>query len=404
VGQIKVNQAVFGVFHHFELGRELMQRGLLGTIYSTFPWARLKREGLPHNKVETFPWIHAPEILLWRAGMPSWLSDQTDYLNVLLFDEWMARRIGDCDAFIAISGAGLKTGGLVQKRGGKFVCDRGSTHQRYQERLVNEEHQRWGVNIQVSDPRDTIREEKIYDAADAITVPSSFAQRSFIESGVPANKIHMIPYGVNLSNFAKVSDPTVNTYEVLFVGAVALRKGVPYLLEAFSRIKHPAKRLRLIGAISPCIKRVLYRLPQDNVEFLGPIPQADLAGIMSSSHLLVLPSIEDGFGLVLSQALACGCPVLASTNTGGPDLFTDGVEGFVVPIRDPGALTERMQQLADDPEMQRRMSEAGLRRAKDLGGWTEYGSSWERLLRGLATSSGEPADDSGGLGSFERFG
>jgi starch synthase len=391
---MKVDQAVFGVFHHFELGRELYRRNLLGTIYSTFPWARLKREGLPQAKVETFPWIHAPEMLLWRVGIPSWISDRTGYLNALLFDEFTSRRIGDCDAFVAISGAGLKTGGLVQKRGGKFVCDRGSTHQRYQERLVSEEHQRWGVNIQVSDLRDTIREEKIYDEADAITVPSSFARRSFIESGIPAAKIHMIPYGVNLSNFAKVADPPTDTFEVLFVGGVALRKGIPYLLEAFGRIKHPAKRLRIVGGMSPCVKQVLHRLPQDKVDFLGALPQTSLPHIMSSSHLLVLPSIEDGFGLVLSQALACGCPVLASINTGAEDLFTNGKEGFVVPIRDVGALTERMQQLADDPKTQREMSEAALRRAKDLGGWTEYGSLWKSLLRRLTNAStqedGEP--------------
>lgn len=381
--ELKIDQAVFGVFHHFELGRELHRRNLLGTIYSTFPWTRLKREGLPRDKVKTFPWVHSCEMLLWRLRAPDWITNRTGYANALLFDEWTSGRIGDCDAFIAISGAGLKTGRLIQKRGGKFVCDRGSSHQRFQEHLVSEEYRLWGVTSQVSDPRDSLREEAIYDSADAITVPSSFAQRSFIESGVPAHKIHMIPYGVNLTNFAKVADPAKDTFEVLFVGAVALRKGVPYLLEAFSRTKHRAKRLRIVGAMSPCIKQVLDRLPQENVEFLGPLPQPSLARIMSSSHLLVLPSIEDGFGLVLSQALACGCPLLASTNTGGQDLFTEGKEGFVVPIRDVEALKTRMQQVADDPEMQRRMSEAAIRRAKDLGGWTRYGSLWEGLLMDL---------------------
>lgn len=385
--EMKVNQAVFGVFHHFELGRELQRRGLLGKIYSTFPRIRLKREGLPNTKVETFPWIHGPEMLLGRIGMPSWFLDQTGYINALLFDEWTARRIGDCDALIAISGAALKTGGLVQKRGGKFICDRGSTHQRYQERLIREEHSRWKIDIPISDLRDTIREEKIYETADAITVPSSFAKRSFIESGVPEHKLHVIPYGVHLGNFAKVADPPKDAFEVLFVGALALRKGVPYLLEAFSQIKHPSKRLRLIGAMSPCLKEVLDRLPKENVEFLGSVPQSSLRGIMSRSHLLVLPSIEDGFGLVLSQALACGCPVIASSNTGGENLFTHGEEGFLVPIREVGALTERMQQLADDPEMQRQMSEAGLRRVRQLDGWTQYGSLWENLLRRLTLST-----------------
>ena len=71
------------------------------------------------------------------------------------------------------------------------------------------------------------------------------------------------------------------------------------------------------------------------MEFLGVVGQERLAELMSTSHVMVLPSIEEGLALVQGQAMACGCPVIASTNTGAEDLFTDGVEGFVVPIRDP---------------------------------------------------------------------
>ena len=383
---MKVSQAVFGVFHHFELARELDRRGLLDTVYSTWPWARLKREGIDRSKVQTYPWLHTTEMLLRRAGLlPNWLGDELGYQTALRFDEWTARRIGkidslNIDALIAISGAGLKTGRMLQQRGGKFICDRGSTHQRYQAEIVAEEFRRWGLPAPPNDLRDTVREEEIYAAADAITVPSSFSRRTVVEQGVPAEKLHTIPYGVRLETFAKVADPSIDAFEVLFAGHVSLRKGVPYLLQAFAQVKHPAKRLRLVGAIAPEIKTLLARLPQRNVEFLGSVPQTQLPRMMSESHVLVLPSIEDGFGLVLSQALACGCPVLASTNTGGDDLITDGVEGYIVPIRDVTALTNRMQHLADDPALQQRMSEAALARVQQLGGWRQYGDQWEDLL------------------------
>lgn len=386
---MRVSQAVFGVFHHFELARELDRRGHLDTIYSTWPWARLKREGLPHNKVQTFPWLHTPEMLLRRAGMlPQWLEDDLGYQNALRFDDWTARRVGAVDALIGISGAGLKTGRLLQQRGGKFICDRGSSHQRYQAEIVADEFRRWGLPAPHDDIRDTVREEAIYEMADAITVPSSFSRRSFIEQGVPAEKLHTIPYGVRLETFSKVGDPSPDCFEVLFAGHVSLRKGVPYLLQAFAQVEHPRKRLRLAGAVAPEITELLGRLPQQNVEFLGSIPQPQLVKMMSESHVLVLPSVEDGFGLVLSQALACGCPIIASTNTGGDDLITDGVEGFIVPIRDADTLAARMQQLADDPWLQRRMSEAALVRVHHLGGWTHYGDLWESLLLHLTQSHG----------------
>ena len=381
---MRVSQAVFGVFHHFELARELNRRGLLGTVYSTWPWKRLLREGLPHRHVETFPWIHTSEMLLRRAGMlPPWLEDAMGYRNALLFDDWTARRATDCDVLIALSGAALKTGQLLQKRGGIFICDRGSTHQRYQEQIVSEEYRRWNVSHPVSDPRDTLREEQIYAVANAITVPSSFARRSFVELGVPAEKVHTIPYGVRLESFSKMTDPSQESFDVLFAGSVSLRKGVPYLLQAFQKVRHPRKRLRIVGALSPEIKPVLERLPQEGVEFLGSVPQAQLPQFMSQSHVLVLPSIEEGLALVQGQALACGCPVLATPNTGSEDLFTDEVEGFIVPVRDVDALTDRMQRIADDRELQRRMSAAALARVKHIGGWAQYGDGWERLLRQL---------------------
>ncbi len=381
---MKVSQAVFGVFHHFELARELDRRGLLDTVYSTWPWARLKREGLSRGKVETFSWIHTPEMLLGRTGLlPNGLGNELRYQNALRFDDWTNRRIGEVDVLVAISGAALKTGRTVQQRGGVFLCDRGSSHQRYQAELLADEFRRWGLAAPDSDARDIGREEAIYEQADGITVASSFSRRSFVAMGVAEEKLHTIPYGVRLEAFSKVGEPAADRFEALFAGQVSLRKGIPYLLEAFAALKHPRKRVRIAGAMSPEIRTLLARLPQEQVEFLGSVAQAELPRMMSESHVLVLPSIEDGFGMVLSQAMACGCPILATTNTGGDDLITDGVEGFIVPIRDAAALTARMQQLADDPALQQRMSEAALARVRRIGGWRQYGDQWETLLQKL---------------------
>jgi starch synthase len=385
---MRIIQAVFGVFHHFELARELDKRGHLERVYSSWPWARLKREGLPHSKVETFPWLQTPEYLLTRSGVDwTWATDHLGYWNAVAFDRWTDRRMSrgnvPCDALIAIAGAGLLTGKRLQERGGVFICDRGSTHQRYQEVIVSNEYRRWGVDRAVSDERDTVREELIYTQADAITIPSLVSARSFVEMGVPAEKLHVIPYGVRLEDFYPVAEPATDRFDVLFAGSVGLRKGVPYLLEAFAQLRHPNKRLRMAGAVQPELKQVLGRLPREQVEFLGPVPRERLRKLMSTSHVLVLPSIEEGFGMVVGQAMACRCPPICSANTGGADMFTDGVEGFVVPIRDAAAIAERMQELADDPLRQRSMREAALRRVTSIGGWSEYGDRWEQLLQQL---------------------
>jgi alpha-maltose-1-phosphate synthase len=384
---MKIVQASFGVFHHFELARELHRRGHLDRIYSTYPWRRLEREGLPRNLVETFPWVHTTQILLGQKNLltPS-LSALLAYRNATLFDRWTRNRIPDCDALIALSGAALATGKKIQQRGGKFICDRGSTNRAFQNRLLREEFLRWNQPYNLEEAREMAREKAIYEQADAIVVPSHVALRSFLAEGYAPEKLHVIPYGVRLERFTKVGHPPSGPdapFEVIFVGGISLRKGIPYLLQAFARLKHPRKRLRIIGTVPTAFKPFLATLPQKQVEFLGSRPQSELPSYMSTSHVMVLPSIEEGLALVQGQALACGCPIVATAATGSEDLFTDGVEGFIVPIRDLDGLTDRMQRIADEPGLRDRMSAAALARVQQIGGWTQYGDQWESLLHRL---------------------
>ncbi|MDE1161834.1 MAG: glycosyltransferase [Acidobacteriaceae bacterium] len=389
---MQIAQAVFGVFHHFELARELEKRGHLQRVYSTWPWRRLQREGIAQDKVATFPWLHTAQYLAGRAPVDlRWLTKPIDQQIAPTFDHWQLRQFRSQlsrkqplpDALISISGASHHSGIWLQEHGGRFICDRGSSHHRYQMEIVSEEFARWKVPGEPVDIRNVVREEEIYRVADAITVPSSFAARSFIEMGVPAEKVHRIPYGVRLERFQSGPIQSEGEFNVLFAGQVGIRKGVPYLLQAFKNLPFKKKTLRIVGAVQPEIKNLLGSFQTENVEFLGSLPQDELIGLMQRSHLLVLPSIEEGLALVQAQALACGCPILCSTNTGGEDLITDGVEGYVVPVRDVQAMTERMERLAGDRELWLKMREAALLRVQHLGGWSSYGDQWETLLRTL---------------------
>ncbi len=398
---MRVSQAVFGVFHHFELAHQLRRYDYLDTVYSTYPWRRLQREGLPHEYVQTFPWIHGGLAALARFGLyPSPWTEGLDWWNALAFDKWMTRRIArskaKLDALIGISGAGLTAGALVQSHGGKYICDRGSTHARYQWRLLSEEHQHWDAPLDIYDPRDTEREEKQYDQADCIVVPSSFAARSFVAEGIAAEKLHVIPYGVRLDSFqpsADVSAPDRHLRSfvcwsgqpeerrALFAGGI--RKSAP----------SPQTSAHSRPDVPPHEAAISANLPMENVEIVGAVSRAELVRYFSRSHAMVLPSLEEGLALVQGEAMACGCPVIATPNTGSEDLFTDGKEGFVVPPRDAVALADRLQQLADDPALQQRMSAAALDRVQHLGGWNAYGDRWAQLLRQVCTPPSSGAQE-----------
>jgi len=382
---MRIVQVCVGKFHHFELASQLYSRGLLEMFYTGYPRYKLRESGLPKNRVRSFPWLMAPYMALQRYGiLSSGARKEIAWLAHVTLDNYVARNMPESDGLIALSGAGVRSGRVMKQRGGFYICDRGSSHIRYQDAILREEFERWGATFPGVDVRIMNREEEEYHEADIITVPSEFALNSFIEMGVSKEKLRKVPYGVNLTVFKKVGAPSKEQFDVLFVGQVGFRKGVPYLLQAFSRFAHPSKRLRLVGALQPEMGGFLSRHPTSkDVEFLGTVPHQRLKDIMSQSHVMVLPSVEEGLAYVQAEALACGCPVIGTYNTGATDLFTDGVEGFIMPIRDSAAITEKLQFLADNPVKREEMSQMALKRVNKIGGWRDYGDRMASVIAEL---------------------
>jgi glycosyltransferase involved in cell wall biosynthesis len=371
---MRVVLSTIGKFHTFDLARQLHKRGALRTVFSGYPWFKLKNERLPRESVKTFPYLHAPYMRLFSdSGL---VQQFCEWQDKLWFDRYVTDRLPGCDVFCGLSGSALSSGRLAQSRKAKYICDRGSSHIRVQDRILREEYDRQGIDFCGIDPRFIRREEAEYEAADIITVPSTFALSTFVESGVDRRKMRLAPYGVDLSAFYPCVQRSENTFNVLFVGRITVTKGIVYLLEAFQKLRCARKQLTLVGGVSAELESTINRIrDQEQISLPGHLQQNRLKEIMSASHVMVLPSVEDGFGLVLTQAMACGCPVIASQNTGAQDLFTDGTEGFIVPIRDTVAIADRLQDLADSPDLRFRMSEAALRRVKTIGGWDQYGET-----------------------------
>jgi glycosyltransferase involved in cell wall biosynthesis len=121
------------------------------------------------------------------------------------------------------------------------------------------------------------------------------------------------------------------------------------------------------------------------------VPQPELAGWLSRSTALVLPSIEDGYGLVMLQAMACGCPVIASTNTGGLDCIEQGGNGFIVPVADPDAIADRLTWLAGNPDAARAMRAAAIAQAAHASNVVQYGDAMMSVYRTLLSDGAAAA-------------
>ena len=137
----------------------------------------------------------------------------------------------------------------------------------------------------------------------------------------------------------------------------------------------------------PDVKQILSTLPTENVLFLGRKSHSELREFMSSAHAFVLPSIDDGFGRVLTEALACSCPVICSENTGAFGFIAHGKEGFVVPIRSPENITQSLQQLADDKQLLEAMRHNALQKIQIMRGWGAYTEEFLALCNQLTTNN-----------------
>jgi alpha-maltose-1-phosphate synthase len=383
---MRVVLSTIGKFWSFDLARQMQKRRALTAIFSGYPWFKLKSEGIPKQKVHRFPYLHAPYMRFAPCFRSLHLVRSWEWKDSVTFDRYVARHLPACDIFSGLSGSALHSGRVAKHQGAKYVCDRGSSHIRVQDRILQEEYDRSELSFSGIDHRVIGREEAEYETADVITVPSTFALDTFVESGIPRRKLRLVPYGVDIDTFYPCAPRTENKFQVLFVGSVSVRKGVRYLLEAFRQLECRSKHLVIAGLVSQEMENTIKRVQNCSwISLLGHVGQKQLREIMSTSQVMVLPSVEDGFGLVQAQAMACGCPVIASRNTGAQDLFTDGKEGFIVPIADSGAIRDRLQTLADNPDLRGRMSEAALQRVKSMGGWDQYG---ERIYRIFSESLG----------------
>jgi starch synthase len=384
---MKVAVSTIGKFHTFDLARELHRQDALAAIFTGYPRFKLKHEQLPGRLIKTYPWIHTPYMIprlrnaLGTRAIRTW-----ELLDRASLDRHVSRNLPPCEVFVGLSGSALRSGRIAHSRGARYVCDRGSTHIRTQERLQREEHERWDMPYDPIDPRIMEIEQEEYAEADCVTVPSTFALRSFVAEGVPAAKLRHLPYGVNLTRFHPAGAPDPSRFDVLFVGGMSLRKGVQYLVQAYQRIQHPRLSITFAGIPDPDLIAMLRGrgLWPEQARVIGHVPQPQLKELMSRSHVLVLPSVEEGLALVLAQAMACGCPVVATENTGAGDLLEDGVGGFILPIRDVDQLAERLQRLADQPALRDALSEAATARVRALGGWSDYGDRAMKIYSDLA--------------------
>lgn len=371
---MKVIVSVGGRFHSFNLAQELLKRDALDFIITSYPKFITQKWGLPNEKVKS---VFIKEILerIYRK-LPAFIQNLYNPQAFIcdLFDKLASKKLEKADIFVGWSSFSLYSLRKAKELGVKTILDHGSSHIVYQYEILKEEYKNWGYKPTFDDlphPKVIEKELKEYKEANYIALSSLFAKRTFLEKGVPENKILYIPYGVDLTHFKQVPKQD-NVFRIIFVGKVCLRKGFQYLVQAFSELKLKNSELMVVGPLSNDIMPIFEKY-KNNFNYMGRVPQNELYKYYSQANVFVLPSIEDGFGMVINQAMACGLPVIATENTGGPDIIRDGTDGFIIPIRDVEKLKEKIMFFYENQDVARKIGENAQNKAQSAFSWNDYG-------------------------------
>jgi glycosyltransferase involved in cell wall biosynthesis len=311
---------------------------------------------------------------LLPAGLAAW----NDFAACRMFDRRVARRLrrSGASAVIACEISALATFRAARRLGFATLLDAPSIHHAAQDRLHG-----------TTDPpalhrRIVAVKEAEIALADHILTVSELARQTYVEAGVPAAKVHALPLGADLETFKpEGARGSRESFTFLFCGAMIHRKGFDLLLAAFDRVRadQPAVRLRLAGPRGDAA-HLLDRRGTAGIDILGSLPQGELAAELRRADLLVLPSRNDSYGMVVAEALASGVPVLVSEMVGARDLVHEGRTGWVVPVEDTAALAARMSWCARHPEAVQALGE-DCRRAAESATWPAYHRRLADLLR-----------------------
>lgn len=355
--------------------RRMLHRQLARRSFSGIPPAVVQPlAGMPQA-------MYAAALRIPRAqSLASWLL----YDAKKRFDRAVARAISAerFDAVIALNFSAAATFQAVRETGGLRVLDFIDSHPRYQNRYLRELCGLRDPHRELVFPAVIGRVEIELEFAELIFVPSHFVARQLAAVGIPANRLAVEPYGVDLSGFHPASEPRrpsqTHIHRCLFAGQISFRKGVGVLVEAARRLRGRPVEFHLVG---PMVSPEVMRGIPENVHWRGARVQEGVAEVMRQADFFVLPSVEDAFGLVTLEAMASGLPVIVSDHVGASELITDRKEGFIAPAGDSEALARAIDELLDNEELRVAMSLAARARVEEGCSWEEYG---DRVLTQLS--------------------
>jgi glycosyltransferase involved in cell wall biosynthesis len=301
-----------------------------------------------------------------------------------LFDFWVSRQLGKASVFYGWTHHALWSLKKAKRLGKLTILERANSHPITYTRLLEAEYKKRGMRIKPYHPLIFKKHLQEIQKTDYIAITSQFTKQSLLENGVDEKRILLMPLGVDIDHFvpdlSKGESPPAPLYKrgecddifrVVYVGQICLRKGIPYLLEAWDKLQLKRAELLLVGDLVDEMQEILQRhLGHSTTITVLPHTKNPVSTYQQAS-VCILPTLEDGFGLVVLEAMACGVPVIVTEHTGAKDCVRPNVDGFVIPPYNADAIADTLLYCYRHRDQLKEMERNARQQAQQFS-WTRY--------------------------------
>lgn len=332
----------------------------------------------PYTKVR--PFNELGRLLSKRLGGNAIFNVEKVYYDL---DKYAAGKLKNCNAVYAFEDGALKT--FEQAKSQQMTCyyDLPIGYWRSMHKILDEERRKkpeWAETLQnFKDSREKLnRKDKELELADQIFVASTFTAHTLEEFPQELAPVKIIPYGFPEITNKKIYPKKFRLpLKVLFVGGLSQRKGISYLFEAQDILKDEIE-LTVVGHKSTEKCEVLNKsLKQCN--WISSLPHPKILDLMRNHDVLVFPSLFEGFGMVITEAMSQGTPVITTNRTCGQDIITHGENGWLIETGSSTALVNQLQEIIEKPSLIEKNGRAAIQTAEQRP-WSKYGTEMAETL------------------------
>ena len=364
-----------GKFHYFEIAKILYARKQLSKIVSGYPWIKLKNDTIPKKFIDSSGYLQIMTHFLHKIPKVNLdkLIDSIDYLNKQKIDSRGSKYLDITDVLISSAQSGVNTGKKIKEESKIYICDQCSANIFFEDNLVNDEFRSLNISRKKGfhqGMKDRAQEE--YDNSNYIMVPSNYVKKTFDKKYY--SKIFVNNLGIDTERFYPLPKENLNNefFNIVYIGAISIRKGVHYLIDAFNNLKYSKKKLHLIGSHIQSDKDFFKKkLNNQHIINYGHVPNIQLNSILNKCDVFATATLSEGYGMVINQAIASGCPVIVTENTGAKEYVEQNNCGFVIPIRNSQILSDKLTLLLDDKNLLKKFS-INSKHSGNINTWNKY--------------------------------